>query len=37
MRLTSYSRFTREIIEFPTFGIEHLENSLRHLAVLATA
>jgi uncharacterized protein YndB with AHSA1/START domain len=28
---------TREFIEFPPFGVEHLENSLRHLAVLATA
>jgi hypothetical protein len=27
----------REVIEFPPFGAEHLENSLRHLAVLATA
>jgi hypothetical protein len=27
----------REVIEFPPFGVEHLENSLRHLAVLATA
>lgn len=26
----------REFIEFPPFGVEHLENSLRHLAVLAT-
>jgi len=27
----------REVIEFPPFDVEHLENSLRHLAVLATA
>ena len=27
----------REVIEFPPFDVKHLENSLRHLAVLATA
>jgi uncharacterized protein YndB with AHSA1/START domain len=27
----------REVIGFPPFGVEHLEDSLRHLAVLATA
>jgi hypothetical protein len=27
----------RAVIEFPPFGIEHLENSLHHLAVLATS
>lgn len=27
----------REVIEFPPFDVEHLENSLRHLAVLVTA
>jgi uncharacterized protein YndB with AHSA1/START domain len=27
----------REVIEFPPFGVEHLENSLRHLALLAAA
>ncbi len=27
----------RTILDFPPFGVEHLENSLRHLAVLATA
>ena len=27
----------REVLEFPPFGVDHLEDSLRHLAVLATA
>jgi uncharacterized protein YndB with AHSA1/START domain len=27
----------REVITFPPFGVEHLENSLRHLAELTTA
>lgn len=27
----------RTILDFPPFGVEHLEDSLRHLAVLATA
>ena len=27
----------REVINFPPFDVEHLENSLRHLAVLAAA
>lgn len=27
----------REVIEFPPFGVEHLQNSLRHLAVLVSA
>ncbi len=26
----------REVIAFPPFGVDHLENSLRHLAALAT-
>lgn len=27
----------RTVLDFPPFGVEHLEDSLRHLAVLATA
>ncbi len=27
----------REVLDFPPFGADHLESSLRHLAVLATA
>ena len=27
----------REVLDFPPFGVDHLEDSLRHLAVLTTA